>query len=278
MNPHENFMHLKEQAYVNLKQKGRSSTAWIFMLEATPFLFLSTTKGRLLQSVNTGMRLLDDVADGDMEPPDGFGSRIGYLEKKQAFIRDRSNPEDEIDHLFLYSYQLAGELGIDISGELDSFFTYFIFDAKRLGTGQIFSQAELDEAYDACDIRGTIRGCLKLFGDDPEKEHLLQPLGKAARGFYTLRDYEADIAAGLVNIPYEAFDKYGIDVTDLPNRKSPGVKAWFIVQATTGLSLLDEHRENIPKGNFRFMGKLALPIAYTRPARAYFEDVLAGRK
>src|SRR4030042_2635111 len=201
MNPKENYHRLKTEAYVGLG-KRESSKNWIRMLELTPLL-LGETRGTLLLAVNAGMRILDDIADGDRQLPPGI-LPVTYLEEKQAFIRHPDSTQDELDYLFVYCYELARKAGISIRDELDAFFEYFLFDARRRGSGDIFPRAELDQAYDACDIWGTIRGSLMVFGEDPDKASLLMPLGKAVRAYYTLRDYEQDIAAGLVNIPIEA--------------------------------------------------------------------------
>lgn len=277
MNLHENYRHLKTEAYAGGMQKRKGARLWIGMLEAAPLFLGSKERGKLLLAVYTGMRLLDDIADGDRPPPAGV-SRIAYLEDKRAFIRNQQNPNDELDYLFTYCYQLADNIGVDIHEELDAFFTYFLFDARRMGTGKVFNRAELDQAYDACDIQGTIRGALIVFGDDPDKVNQLYPLGKAARKYYTLRDYEQDIAAGFVNIPAEAIRTYGITQDDLSNRHSPSVRAWFQEEAVSGLRLLEEYHTVMRHGSFRLRGRFVLPIAYERPARAYFQAVLTGQK
>lgn len=275
MNLHENYSRLKKEAYAGISQK-RDSKLWVRKLELAPLFLGSRDRGRLLLGVNAGMRLLDDIADGDNQPPPEI-SRVEYLEEKQAFIRNPETPNDNLDYLFKYCYQLAGSIGIDIHEELDAFFTYFIFDAKRLGTGTMFDRAELDQAYDACDIKGTIRGALMVFGDDPDKEELLFPLGKAVRKYYTLRDYEEDIAAGFVNIPKEDMVRHGITQDDLPNRYNPRVKAWFQEEALTGLQLLEKHKEVMRTEEFRLRGRLVLPFLYAKPAKSYFQKILANQ-
>lgn len=274
----ENFQNLKTEAYAGLMQK-RNSKVWIFALETAPRL-LGQDQGELLLAVNTGMRLLDDIADGDRTPPLGESreARIRYLLEKQAFIRNPERALDELDHLFAYCYQKADRLGIEIHEELDAFFDYFLFDARRLGTGKIFTQTELDQAYDACDIRGTISGSLKVFGDDAQKTPLLLPLGRAVRKYYTLRDYEQDIAAGFVNIPAESMLEHGVRVDDLANPQSPSVREWFKAEAVAGLELLRQHKSIVGTGNFRLKGRATLPFLYERPARNHFEAVLAGKK
>lgn len=276
MNLKENYNHLKEEAYAGL-QKRQSSQQWIHMLEVAPIFLGSMTRGRLLLAVNAAERILDDIADRDRQPPPGI-SPVSYLEQKRTFIRNPENPQDELDYLFVYCYQLANTAGLQIHRELDAFFDYFLFDAKRYGTGEIFTRGELDQAYNACDITGTIRGSLMVFGDDPEKAELLMPLGRAVRKYYTLRDYDTDIAAGFVNIPRESVEEHGITRDDLPNRFSPPVRAWFYEEASSGLQLLDAHSRIMKREKFAWRGRLALPLAYVRPTRVYLEAVLANQK
>lgn len=276
MNLVENYERLKSEAYAGL-QKRESSKNWIRMLEVTSLFLGNINRGRLLLAVNTCMRILDDIADGDRQPPPGV-SPIAYLEDKQAFVRNPEHPQDDLDYLFTYCYQLAHRAGLEIHHELDAFFDYFLFDARRRGTGEIFTRTELDQAYDACDITGTIRGSLMVFGDDPEKAVLLIPLGKSVRKYYSLRDYESDIAAGFVNIPKESVEAHWITRDDLPDRFSPPVRAWFHEEAASGLQLLDEHNRIMRREKFAWRGRLALPLAYVRPTRAYLEAVLADQK
>lgn len=276
MNLEENYQRLKLEAYAGL-QKRESSKNWIRMLEVTPLFLGNIKRGRLLLAVNTGMRILDDIADGDRQPPPGV-SPVAYLEDKQAFVRNPEHPQDDLDYLFTYCYQLAHRAGLEIHHELDAFFEYFLFDARRRGTREIFTRTELDQAYDACDITGTIRGSLMVFGDDPEKAALLMPLGKAVRKYYSLRDYEPDIAAGFVNIPRESIEAHWITKDDLSDRFSPPVRAWFHEEASSGLQLLDEHNGVMRREKFAWRGRLALPLAYIRPTRAYLEAVLSDQK
>lgn len=274
MNLKENYQYLKTEAYAGL-QKRKSSGKWILMLEAMPYYLGDFTRGRLLQAVNVAERILDDTADRDRLPPPGF-TPITYLEEKRAFVRNPQTPKDRLDYLFVYCYELADKSGLKIGRELDAFFDYFLFDAKRYGTGNIFPKAELDKAYDACDITGTIRGSLMVFGDDPDRAHLLTPLGKATRIYYSLRDYEADIKAGYVNIPRESIDVYEITAQDLPDRYSEPVNAWFREEANEGLKLLDQHGEILGRERFGLRGRVALKYAYEKPARKYLEAVLRG--
>lgn len=87
MNLRENYNHLKSEAYVSLK-KRESSKSWIRMLEVTPILLGSMTRGRLLLAVNAAERILDNIADRDRQPPQGI-SRLLTLKKSELLLEIR---------------------------------------------------------------------------------------------------------------------------------------------------------------------------------------------
>lgn len=270
----EAFSRLDGQAYASPAYTRPDSGRWLFVIRTFERLF--PRRGGLLLGVNAIMRIIDDIADGDLPTPDGY-TNVSYLQRKREFIQNQHEPEDEIDHYVQYCTDLAHSLGFDIREELDDFFIYFLFDAERLGTRQVFPQAKLNEAFEAC-ARGTIGGMLKLFGENPDKSDSFLYLGKVVLTHYTLRDFELDIAKGLVNIPCEAFAEYRIDQEDFSDRFSPGVRSWFNSQAVLGLNLLEQHRQAVRNISLPLLGKGVLPLLYENPARRYFKEVLAGRK
>ena len=275
MSRQEIFLRLDRQAYTSPAYTRPDSGRWLFAIKAFERLF--PKRGELLRGVNVIMRRLDDIADGDRDPPGGY-ARVGYLQRKRGFIQNPDHPKDDLDHYILHCLGLAYSLGFDIKEELDSFFIYFLFDAARLGTGQIFPQVDLDAAFNAC-ARGTIGGMLKVFGESENKVESLLPLGKAVLTHYTLRDFKPDITHGLVNIPLEAFSEHGIDPQELFDRFSPKVRSWFNSQAVLGLNLLEQHQQAVRNvGLPLLLRKGVLPLLYENPARTYFKEVLAGRK
>lgn len=275
MSRQEAFSRLDGQAYASLAYTRPDSGRWLFAIKAFERLF--SKRGELLRGVNVIMRRLDDIADGDMDPPEGY-TRVSYLQRKREFIQNPDHPKDDLDHYILHCLGLAYSLGFDIKEELDDFFIYFLFDAARLGTRQIFPQTELNKAFDAC-ARGTIGGMLKVFGESESKVESLLPLGRAVLTHYTLRDSKPDIAHGLVNIPLEAFNEHGIDPKGPFDRSSPGVGSWFNSQAVLGLNLLEQHQQAVRNIGFPLLlRKGVLPLLYENPARTYFKEVLAGRK
>lgn len=82
----------------------------------------------------------------------------------------------------------------------------------------------------------------------------------------------------MVNIPQEAFDRLGIDLKDIDDKFSPGVRSWFIEQAELGLSLLDQQEKIFKEDNLPWLAKVLVPHLYIKPARRYFQAVLKGEK
>lgn len=268
------FIHLNDQAFSSPAYQRSDSKFWIFCIKLFKYLF--PKRGGLILGISTIMRNLDDIADGDQEPPRGF-TRTSYLQRKRDFSMNPNNPEDDIDKYILHCTSLAHELGFNVGEELNDFFIYFMFDAKRLGTGRVFPRADLDNAYEAC-ARATINGLVKVFGGTPDNFDILSIIGKAVRIHYTLRDFDIDMAKGLVNIPLEEIKQYHIDPKGLSDRYSPGVREWFHNQATLGMNLLKRHHEEIKKGTVLLLAQVIAPLMYERSARAYFEAVLADNK
>jgi phytoene/squalene synthetase len=274
MKNREIFIHLNDKAFSSSAYQRSDSKLWVFCIKL--FKHLSPKRGGLILGINTIMRNLDDIADGDQEPPRGF-TRTSYLQRKRDFSMNPNNPEDDIEKYILHCTRLAHVLGFDIGEELNDFFTYFMFDAERLGTGRVFPRADLDNAYGAC-ARATINGVIKVFGGTPDNFDTLSIMGKAVRIHYTLRDFDIDMAKGLVNIPLEKIKQYHIDPKDLSDQHSLGVKKWFHNQAALGMNLLKQYHEEVKKGTVPLLTQVIFPLMYERSARANFEAVLADNK
>ena len=141
---------------------------------------------------------------------------------------------------------------------------------------QTFPESELFYHFDLLDIRGCEKACLKLYGEDPNKLDIVKPLGLASRIYYNLRDFNEDTGKGFVNISEEDMTRLGICVEDLQDPNPEQVKKWFREQSRDGLDLLEEHRRVIGNGNFGLLARLTFPFIYERPAKRYFESVLAS--
>jgi hypothetical protein len=234
--------------------------------------FFDTNRGKFMPAYYAGVHLIDDVIDGDLEPPEGM-SRVEYAERKIVFARNSIHPQDDAEVLLLYCHILAEKMGEDFSEETAEIMESMLFDAKRQGTGTIFPAKELGHHFDLLDIRGTARIMLKIFHEDVSKYRLVEPLGVASRMYYNMRDFSQDIQAGLVNVTAEDFGRLGLSRADL-HTGSPKIQRWFVEQSTCGLELLAQHDMNVKEGDFGWRSKVAFPLFYGSQAKKYFTTTL----
>src|SRR3989344_1268615 len=260
----DNYRVIREEIYSHMLKTRGSKYKW-FLKGLKSFRYLmGSARGDFLESYYTLMRYVDDVVDGDIELPSRYKTREQFVTEKIEFSKYPRDPKDNIDNLMMYCFELANNFGEDFTKETEDILSSMLFDAKRVGKRQIFSQGELNHHFYILDIRGTIRAALKVFDENPEKYHLLRPLGLATRIYYNLRDFHEDIRAGFVNIPIEDFDRFRISPNDLENRVSPSVIRWFGDQSRKGFRLLDEHKRRIQNGEFGLLVKMTLPFVYER--------------
>jgi hypothetical protein len=219
------------------------------------------------------MRKIDDIADGDTSLLYGYKNAVDFIEAKADFARKLRSPQDIFDSLLLYAFSIGKSFGHNFVGETDDLLSSMLFDARRRGRNIILPESDLRQHFYLLDIRGTVRAALKIYGEDPNKERLLAPLGAATRIHYNLRDYSEDIKAGFINISSEDCARCGITSLLIGNESSPQVMAWRLDQARKGLSLLEEH-EKLAKGNFNLLARLTFPLIYVNPSKAYFEKLL----
>jgi len=276
---HLDFRNMKKEVFSRMLLTRERKYKWFLRaLRAFKYVSMSQTKGTFLESYYALMRYVDDIVDGDSPLPERFQSSVEFVEEKIAFAKHTTNPRDSADYLILHCFELANRFGQDFSNETEYILHSMLFDAKRHGKRIIFPEEELSSHFHLLDIQGTISAALKVFGEDPAKYKILEPLGLACRTFYNLRDYDEDVKKGLVNISAEDCQRFGIDQSDLEDRLSKGVQDWFVDQARQGMQLLTKHKATVSEGNFGLLARITLPIVYERSSRKYFENVLATSK
>lgn len=257
-----------------LKTRGLKYRSFLWYLRSFKYVAFAPTRGEFLESYYTLMRYLDDVVDGDAPLSNAYANEADYLIEKINFSKHPFDPKDEVDYLMLYCFKLAEKFGEDFQSETNDILGCLLFDAKRRSKYIVFPKAELMHHFYVLDIRGTIRATLKVFNDDPDKFKLLEPLGTACRHQYNLEDFEADLAAGYVNISKEDCDIFEIKLDDL-HSLSPKVKLWLRHHAEEGMNLLAEHHQIMPQGNFSRLERLVFKVVYEIPARQAFRKILS---
>jgi hypothetical protein len=269
--PDQQARDMRAKVFHNmLETRGWKYRAFLRYLCFFKYIALAPTRGEFLESYYTLMRYLDDVVDGDVPVPEGYSDASEYLSEKIEFSNNPVNPKDEVDSLILYCYILAKKFGADFRAETMDILDALLFDAKRHGKGVIYPKEELAYHFHLLDVRGTIRATLKVFNDDPQKYTILEPLGIACRYQFDLEDFEADVAAGYVNISFEECECFGIRKEDLYRDTLPNIKAWQSHHAREGMALLMEHHRVMPEGRFSLLERAVFKVVYEIPARKVF--------
>ncbi len=279
---------------------GLKAFKYLMLLQAKGNIPEAIRRGNLLVSYYALNRLIDDVVDKDSSLPPPACSQEEYVEQRLAFASNPVLPTDEADFLMLYCYQQAARLGFSISEETNSILRSMLFDARRIeaaernGAGLIFPEQELMQNFYLCDIEGTGRGLLKLLGDSPERMRLIMPIGLADRIKLTLNDLVADVKVGLINIPQEDVERYGISAADLGLMASSqhplrldsetlptaletlpqSVRAWVRAKAAEGLELIAQTKEIARTNKFNLSERLILRFVYGGPSERYFRGLL----
>jgi len=260
-----------------LKTRGLKYRSFLWYLRFFKYAAFAPIRGEFLESYYALMRYLDDVVDGDAPLSNAYSSETEYLLEKIKFSKNPLYPKDEVDHLMLYCFKLAEKFGENFQSETNDILGCLMFDAKRRNKWIVFPKEELIHHFYILDIRGTIRATLKVFKDDPDKFKILEPLGIACRHQYNIEDFEADIAAGYVNISKEDCDRFEIELDDL-HKMSPKVKSWLRHHAEEGMDLLAEHHRIMPQGKFSWLEKVVFKVVYEIPAKQAFLKTLSETK
>lgn len=262
-----------------LGTKPRNYAMFLNGLEAFKYLSFSADRGDMLETFYLAFRLIDDVIDNDLKLPFGYRTSQEYIQSKIDFLSTLSWPGDDSENLLKHGFNVAEKLGLDVHKETELILRSLLFDAKRVGSRELFSEAELKEHFYRLDLEGSIKGALKVFNDDPGKYELLKHMGQASRIYYNLRDFKEDIEKGYVNIAKEDFERHKITDEDLEtivnSNKIPGnVNNWMREQVKHGLIMIGFHKKIIRENDFNLLGRLALRYAFQMPAERYFKSFI----
>ncbi|KAA9039494.1 hypothetical protein FW778_11795 [Ginsengibacter hankyongi] len=261
-----------------LNTRGWKYKAFLRYLRFFKYISFAKRRGEFLESYYTLMRYLDDIVDGDAPLPKDYANGVDYIIDKIKFSKKPVDPIDEVDYLMLHCFNVANSFGEDFTSETEDILNSLLFDAHRKDKWIVFPEKELQSHFHLMDIRGTIKATLKIFKEDPDKYHFLEPLGTASRYQYDLEDFEDDIKAGYVNISAEDCSLFGISPDELYDKDSEAVKEWLRYHAQKGLDLLEEHHCLLPQAKFSWLARATFPLVYELPAKKCFQKILAEIK
>ena len=269
-------MRLKVYTHM-LQTRGWKYRSFLRYLRVFKYIAFAPVRGEFLESYYVLMRYLDDIVDGDAKLPKNYKDESTYLKDKIEFSNLPVDPKDEVDYLMLHCFELAKKFNEDFQSETKDILESLWFDAKRRNKLIVFGEKELMHHFHKLDVRGTIQATLKIFKEDPTKYDILEPLGMATRCQFDLEDFEADIAAGYVNVTKEECAEFNITQEDLHNISAPSIKKWFQYKAQYGMALLKEHRRRLPEGQFKLLTRATFPLVYELPAKKVFQGILKSK-
>ncbi|MEK6917311.1 MAG: hypothetical protein AABW92_06230 [Nanoarchaeota archaeon] len=278
--------------------------AFVSVIRGVKYFPKMKKQGLFLEAYYALMRGVDNYVDGDV--PLKSITPVEFLEDRLTFLEEfQQKPDIEANHqydgLLKHCMNLGKEFGQEFYQETEDIYRSMLFDARRYGKLEAFSEFDLDTHFFILDIRGTVRGMLKIIGEPLEKGKFLDNLAIATRIYYNIRDLPEDFAAGFLNISRESMSWFGITYGDIEKVEylsykymddvtkeskedllknyylslPDAVKSWIYQESVTGLELLDQHKKLMSKDSFSgFMRNIAFPLIYEKPAREYFEKVI----
>ncbi len=281
----DKYAGFRDDIFGQMLERNKPEYKWFIMgIRLFKRLSRSSFKGQFLENYYIAMRYIDDIADGDAPIPSGYRDGEQYISKKLEYISSGAPPADDCENLLALCFKLAKEFGADFIQETDDILRSLQFDGRRRGKYQVFPEQELEAHFFELDIRGGIRGTLKVFGESPEHDEILRPLGEADRIYYNLRDFKEDTAVGLINVPAEDCARLGITADLLKSGQyadHEGLRTWFREQANKGLALIEAYHkkreEAEGKGaHFQLITQAALKFGFEMKAKKFMTDVAKG--
>lgn len=243
-------------------------------------------------------RMIDDPIDGDSPVKLSAEDRVRFLEQRLENFRNETwDNRNAADLLSASALADAEDLSIKpmLKEGLLQVLESMHFDAERvaefLRTGKsIFVERDkLEEYYFKLDTEGTGLGMLAVLDEKTPDQHtrlLSAMISRAVRIFYDLRDLKKEVLQGLVNIPAEDAERFGITMDDLVNfakskrslENSPEpLRAWVRSQVREARQLLDSSRELWSESaKYKPPTQAILQSQYYESASQYIDDL--GRK
>lgn len=227
--------------------KGAMLFAWMSVTLPLFFIVLPLIADRralIMLSAYGWFRRIDDVVDGEGNPPKGH-TILSYFQRKRDLFtavafssRYRSECAVE-DLLLVHVLRASARWDIDLRDEFATLFELMQFDAKRRTQGCATPAIELRQYAIQQDIC-ILSALAKIFG---RKQRLEQPVSaiESLQGLFTrsdwLDDLPDDMRNGMINIPTEVVQQSG-GLDGLQN--SPSFRKWH----TEEIKELGERWEN----------------------------------
>lgn len=199
---------------------------------------------QLLRYMYYGLRLLDDICDGDTTVEFSLDDRRKIIEWKYWY--------GLYDLLILETQRIAQQLWVleEIQYSIDEIVWSMKFDIDRIiDDNKERGKDDLEKNFHSMDIVWTEYGTAIIFWLIPESTICqLKWLWTVTRMSFNIDDLQEDVAEGLINIPIEELQEYWISNDDLEKLKEwkivEPVWMWIQWEILKIQNILDEYNKN----------------------------------
>lgn len=233
---------------------------------------------RIIRDGNFFFRLVDDIADDDRPLPVVYKTKEEYLQRRKdvlgkLYAENIYVSGDEEDVLVVDWMRREKRLGINLGDEALAILDSIIFDEERSRSHKILTQVELNRYFQMLDV-ACLSGSLKVAGETCNPQELAD-LAMAVRIMFNLRDFPEDYQRGVINIPREDLDRYGIDLAYCDGKTTideliayPVMREWYGDQINSGLQFLQKGKEAKKRLRLKIETRAGLWLNFERPVEA----------
>jgi len=233
----------------------------------------------VLRSCYFWFRYVDDIVDHDLKCQESIEefsqSRKELLENIHDEAKLSKLKLKQIDWLIIDVYYACLKLGYDNQTSMLTLYEALEYDIIRTVENKTYyTKAEIKEYFDKLDIPSVLM-TFQFINEKAVTVDDLAALIDATRTRYNLRDFIQDLLVGIVNIPLEEIEQYGIDIKQclLANDLTEALryepfKLWFKDQ----LAYIEERLATgslvVKEKPLRFRTRLALTYSFINPCEA----------
>lgn len=237
----------------------------------------------IIKSAYLWFRHVDDVADGDKPLPARYLSKEDFLQSKYQILNNLIYPDgtdlygEREDLLALDYFQKARRMGITLGAESLAILETIMFDEERARLRRVPTRNELNDYFEKLDF-ACIGGALKT-AQEPHGAKALNSLSWAVRTMFNLRDLPKDLRDGIINIPQEDLDEYGIDLTLCTGQtleellRQENLARWYREQLRAGKDYLVHGREEVKSLKLKLKTRAACKFLFINPSESNFTRI-----
>ena len=188
-------------------------------------------------------RIMDDIADGDRELPERYGSFSDMKDELEDAMNNGKYPDTDIGILLRGTmHDIRKYRGVDIRKDISQFLDAMAYENERRLKKVISTRSELHQLYQASfgvpqDISFIAMGSRVRSVDIPE-------LAEVQGRLYAVRDLSDELSKGIIFVPREVLPhNMGADELCSSYQTLPEIDVWKQEELVRGRQLIDRLRQ-----------------------------------